>query len=429
MSRFDEGIASEYRDNTYDFEDGTDGFIKYLDKIYTMPNSKEKRVAGLYLEKDCEWLFTFLAQNPETQGMEQIMRYIMFKYTGKDYGVTELDFSIFDPNYSLAANGIGTTKSFIHYFEGTKEEGGKYVVYLDSGNNRTVGYGVNIEAQGWRFQAKGIDPSTIKPGDKLDKELVDSIEDEIIAEKQQEIEAITSGLNLKPYQITALTSRYYNCGNLKGFKEAYLKYWKESDDEYGVKENSSMYQHPLYTNYMSKPIKDNKGNTLPGLVNRRKAEWILFKTGYYISSNDFYEEGGEIIAWAKNVHKYMEANSYIYSLNTSVLATTFEGSKSLRRSCCATYVSWVLQEAGYLSDSEHTDSTSALARILTGKGFQKITNRSDMQPGDVIIYEGHTEIYAGDNTVYNAGSTNAIQSSSPQRRKDWSTFKYALRAR
>ena len=240
------------------------------------------------------------------------MRYIMHKYDPDKFPEVELDFGIFDPNYfSAVSGGSGYLKSFIRAFEGTKEEGGKYVVYLDSAGNRTVGYGVNIEAQGARFVAKGINPAGIKAGDKLDKEIVDSIEDEIMSEYRNGIVASTSGLNLKPYQIDALTSRKYNCGNINGFSAAYQKYWKESDDEYGVAENPKMYQHPLYTNYMSTPIRDNKGNTLNGLIKRRKQEWILFKTGYYPSMG-FYPEGGKIIEWAKTIHEYMEKNKYTY---------------------------------------------------------------------------------------------------------------------
>ncbi len=89
---YDAGVASEYIDNT-------DSFINLLDKEYKIPNSNTRRSAGAYLRTDAELFFDLLQQNPETQGMEQVMRYIMYKYTGRDYGVTSLDFSIFDPDY------------------------------------------------------------------------------------------------------------------------------------------------------------------------------------------------------------------------------------------------------------------------------------------------------------------------------------------
>lgn len=99
VEHYDNGTASDYVDKT-------DEFIKLLDVKYNIPNSKEKRKAGSYLISDAEILFALLQQNPETQGMEQIMRYIMYKYTGKNYGVTDLDFSMFDP-----AEGFSTTSN------------------------------------------------------------------------------------------------------------------------------------------------------------------------------------------------------------------------------------------------------------------------------------------------------------------------------
>ncbi len=96
---YDNGTQSDYIDKT-------DAFINLLNKEYKIPNSNEKRSAGSYLKSGAEVLFQLLRQNPETQGLEQVMRYIMYKYTGKSYGVTSLDFSIFDPQYFTSFDGI-----------------------------------------------------------------------------------------------------------------------------------------------------------------------------------------------------------------------------------------------------------------------------------------------------------------------------------
>ncbi len=408
-------------------KDRVDEFIEMLRTPYSIPSSGIKEAAIDNLENGAEMLFQMLQNGQRTQSLERLMRYVLGKATGNDYGVSEFDFNIFDIRDFSSVVGTATLKEFIRYFEGTKEEGEQYIVYLDSGGNRTVGYGVNIEAQGHRFIAKGIDPTTIKEGDKLDKEIIDSIEDEILNEMLSNVRATTSGLDLKDYQIYALVSRQYNCGNISGFTTAYNTYWDESDDEYGVAENESMYEHPLYTNYMSSPIKDNKGNTLAGLVNRRRAEWLLFKTGYSIATKSFVQEGGSIIEWAKIIHEYMEQNSYLYCVygsnsyeecgqygDSHGLNTTFEESKTgYHHSCCATYVSWVLQEAGYLTPAEHSNGATTLRNTLISKGFTKINNKSELAAGDILCYDGHIEIYAGDGMIYNAGSGSAIRSASP----------------
>ena len=43
-----------------------------------------------------EWLFGLMEKDGRLQNLEQVMRYVMYKYTGKEYGVKELDLSIFN---------------------------------------------------------------------------------------------------------------------------------------------------------------------------------------------------------------------------------------------------------------------------------------------------------------------------------------------
>ena len=104
--------------------------------------------------------------------------------------------------------------------------------------------------------------------------------------------------------------------------------------------------------------------------------------------------GGSIIECAKTIHEYMEKNNYTYCAYGSNsyeecgtygkshgLNDTFEESKNGHHNvCCATYVSWVLQEAGYLKDSEHTNSASSLTDLLISKGFIVINDPSELLP-------------------------------------------------
>ena len=199
---------------------------------------------------------------------------------------------------------------------------------------------------------------------------------------------------------------------------------------------------------MAKPT-TSKGTYLVGLENRRKSEWTLFQTGYYDRINQQYQEGteggaaggGSIISIADNMHKYMEANNYGYCVKTNGgldecrkrgeahgLNITFAASKNgSHHTCCATYVSWVLKEAGYLTDSEHTDSASALNSKLMSKGWQVITKSNQLQAGDIIYYSGHIEIYAGNGKVYGTGSGERIRGASPYN-KNTSSMIRAFRA-
>ena len=74
-------------------EDGT--FVGMLDERFKIPNSSNRRSAGPDLVSNNEMFFEMLSRSSTTQPWDPIMRYILYKYTGKDYGVTEFDLSAF----------------------------------------------------------------------------------------------------------------------------------------------------------------------------------------------------------------------------------------------------------------------------------------------------------------------------------------------
>lgn len=94
------------------------------------------------------------------------------------------------------------------------------------------------------------------------------------------------------------------------------------------------------------------------------------------------------------------------------LNETFEESKrSYKNTCCATYVSWVLRDAGIIDFTTHGADSLAQNLIDTGK-FNKV---NDIKAGDILCYRSsnnpgaaHIEISAGGNEVYNAGSVETI---------------------
>lgn len=71
-------------------------FLGLLDDKFKIPNSTHKESAVLNLISGSGMFFQQLQKDPDCQNLENIMRYILYKYTGKDYGVTEFDFSVYD---------------------------------------------------------------------------------------------------------------------------------------------------------------------------------------------------------------------------------------------------------------------------------------------------------------------------------------------
>ena len=436
-----------------DIDPNTDlNFVKLL-------RSDQNANALLFKPINVVWLCDMLSQNADTVNMVELTEYLINKAKNPDDTSLSFDFSIFSPsdfNSINAHGGLDLLRQYIRHFEHaspppTNADGTKYIIEEDGAGNPVVGYGVDIFNGGFAdlFRQSGY---STEVGAEVDIEFVDALEEQGIEERLKSVRALTSGLNLKEYQIHALVSRAYNTAgqDAKGaitvkrgspsmsFIDAYKTYWnEETDDQFEEKNSNANFSHKLYTQYMSEPTR-SKGSILPGLITRRKSEWTLFQTGYYDTLGEWYVDGGAIIQYARAIHEYMENNSYTYCVHgankyeecsqfgkTHGLSATFEASKSNKKTCCATFVSWVLQEAGYLSDSEHTDSASALNNILLSKGWQKVS-LSDLEPGDVLYYSGHIEIYAGDGTVYNAGSGNAIRSASPQK-KSISSALYGLR--
>ena len=106
------------------------------------------------------------------------------------------------------------------------------------------------------------------------------------------------------------------------------------------------------------------------------------------------------------MHTEMEKIGYYWTV-TEYLDTTFQKSKDTKHhaTCCATYVSWVLQEAGIISDSEHFDCATDV--YLLKNGFKKYSEGDkELQPGDIIIYQPgspHIDIYVGNGKKLNAG--------------------------
>lgn len=135
--------------------------------------------------------------------------------------------------------------------------------------------------------------------------------------------------------------------------------------------------------------------------------------------------GGNLTKIADEIHKYMEDNKYMYSL--VALNNTFEESKNgYKHACCATYISWVLTDAGY-DGFKGKNSVTSIQNTFKEKNYkiQRIYPGEQLEPGDIVFVNksqngtnteydsgnnAHVQMYGENGIWYNAGSTNAIQS-------------------
>lgn len=406
-------ISNQYEKGDYKTEGKENVFVE----LYNKHNMESKiRTSG--------YLFSIIENNNKTVNLLNLTKYLIYKATNVPYGVLEFDYSIYDlsqfEDMGSSMGGLSTFKEYLHSWEGNtgvSADGTKYIVGDDGAGHPTVGYGIDIYNSGYldRFLAAGYDVSI---GSYIDVEFVDALEDEEIQSAIETVESRCAGLDLTIYQKYALVSRIYNCGasgaftsrNGKTFVEAYNSYWNpDTDDEYKVTKNDGMYNHPLYTNYMSKPVTSG-GSYMLGLERRRKSEWILFKTGYYDTIDKWCSESGAggIVEKAIECHKFLREKGFHYAQAGVNIPITGNG----RTIDCSSYVSWVLYEAGF-KDLEGYQQTS-YTFLANRWGWQEVSV-SQAQPGDILIYSGHVEIMAADAgdrfRVYNCGGNSSINAS------------------
>ncbi len=372
-------------------------------------------------------LFKCLEQNSKTQKLLEMTKYLIYTATGQEIdNVTSYDFSGFTQSSIKEVSylgGLATFKEYLHKWEGNtgvNEDGTMYRIGDDGAGHPTVGYGIDIENSGFKDRFIEAGYST-EIGGYVPVEFVDALEDEKILSNINAIKTQLSGLNLKEYQIYALTSRMYNCGqwgatgtrNGLTFEEAFLSYWdQERDNKYGADPNDdSIYEHELYNKYMKDPVMSG-GEYMLGLERRRKSEWRLFMTGYYDRIDKYCSENSadDFLAAAKEIWDIVCNGNYIYDGVNSKPVPCTGGTMD-----CASYVTWALKEYGYTDLTWQFGTTHFLNDDIMGKYAEEIIQVeagenpiNKLQPGDILVREprggqsGHVTIIVEvrDNTTY-----------------------------
>lgn len=287
-------------------------FVGLMETPFEVPNTGRQEKAGSNLVSGADILFYLLQKDQTLQNLETIMRYALYKYSGRNYGVTELDGSIYNiEEFSSIGGGSASQllREYIREWEFgnnalTNEDGTKYIIVDDGYGNLAVGYGIDIYNGGYAdlFLAAGY---KIELGAEVDVEFVDALEEQTINNMTESVKAITSGLDLTEYQLAALISRSYNCGvngalknafgsPARDFVDSYIAYWnQEEDDQFEERNSNADFNHSLYTQYMSKMVYAS-GSYSQGLARRRRSEWTLFQTGYYDVIGKWHFSGGGI---------------------------------------------------------------------------------------------------------------------------------------
>lgn len=180
-----------------------------------------------------------------------------------------------DPQNPRSSSGDDCTMpqefiNFVSNAEGGVTDGDYYVaIDIGDGAGWTIGHGLTSSV-GYAFKHYNIDPNSIHVGTKLPIETVDKVYTYVLENFRKSVETklASNGITLNNNQVLALTSGEYNGG--ASFTNGFIDSYKKNGNNYKVFDSFCGYVHSQ--NYV-----------WPGLVKRRKAEWILYTSGFYVS--------------------------------------------------------------------------------------------------------------------------------------------------
>ena len=419
--------AMEYNDNTDTFlglwknKDGeyhqyanynpnTGNIESYNEEALFDPNGKKVGYYDLYGDDDAyvadlfenadEELFELLDLTEHTQQYVPIMKYILYRYNGKDYGVTSFEalmrllglVTVRTGDYNVNTKSTEGAKLEIvdtddgvtaeqHLIDGInnvvkyKDAARNYLPYVDTLIALQEKYGVNaawIVAQGCLETGGGSQGSgpTNNNWYGLGYDGVSSYNIYNSPEECFEDMAKT----------VAQTGPYFKDGRETITDISYM--WV----------NGKEYD----------PSTDDASNWWYVADGKETVRDILTGAGIDVST----VMGGEILQVCQAVTDHYNAIGAYYSVGGDLIWNNIEACWDHRAICCATYVSMVLYQSGLLTADQineynyHYTGPGGIPNMLQAAGWQKVPF-SEIQPGDVLNSSGyHVMIYAGNGMVY-----------------------------
>lgn len=454
-------ITTNY--NTY--TQGTPSIEEKTDK-----NSTEDNFVTLFLAYDKasknilsapSWLFEMLEGSSKTSDMIDTVKYLLYKATGKDYGITELDLSVlkqkefFSGGSAIAEwlksyeyndlrelrNGQITYEEFktsgYHPDTVSLDENGKmlyhmYHIIVDTedtkDNSWCFTFGIMIFPMSGgtikatynldEIQKVGLSEAELKASinyttknpyytdQGFDADMIDELFMQIIATHRKNINDYYKGkgIELKSNEIDALVAISWGHGNCYVNNETINLLQKYINDRENEANKEALINNFQLTDGF-RPFKYRPW--MKGTNSRGQNIQIMFFEGRYILSTgeEIFAGGDGIVGYAKIVHDYMSDPAHLYyycllggsqhenehrkeglscGLNKSFEESQKKGSYGYRLTCCATYVSWVLQEAGLID--VHNNGCPGLSDTLRKAGWIRIDNPSELEPGDIVFY-------------------------------------------
>ena len=416
------------------------GEFKYKEKNFvTLLLSHPKAKSNIL--NVSSWLFEILENNESTVEMVDLTKYLLYKVTDQNrWGVTEFDFSIFDPNYfNKADKGLGDkgwlfTITHEHcalwkYMIGegdystvsryVTEDKKNYIMYDDTGYNGTRNFGFGVcfwtSRGGFMHQAlfseKNVNITDAKYQitwqSQMPAEIADYVSLQIWKSIQTSVKqmADNSGVTLKQNQLDCLTDIAYQYG------------------VGGATPTINGVLNLVRTNSVSEAAL--RAYAPFNSWKQRSTDRVnLFIDGKYVAADgtDLTKYAtsslnGDLMSVCKQVTEhYLSIDAY-YSVGGDLISKNIEKCWNHQAICCATYTTMCLYKAGLLTENQinsynyHWTGSGGIPDMLAAAGWKKV---SSPQAGDVLIDPGvHVAICAGGDMVYDQNTCTNGTSSAP----------------
>ena len=432
-----ESLKSEYYDKTINRKIGITNTIqekKYVaspakmiektDKQSKEPNFvtifNKRNKAANSIKSATSWLFAILEKSDDTKDMIDLTKYLLYKATGRNYGVTEFNFEGYinrsQTNVGTTGSNIGVewTKGWENetlrlYMSGASsyskyvskyvsEDKTTYYSYSDGGvgattaDNQNFSYGVMWHNSGSYshtdiFREAGVDITQypVKTGTAINANIADNVMERIWMAKRAYVTSFLQRNGIDPSsmrqnQLDCLTDMDYQ-GFFRKRSDKFLSAYKQGAD-------SSAMQDWI----LSAVFKTSTG-VHSGSQKRANARWQLWSKGIYETSS------GAILTNNSNQSPSSGSNTLVAG-NTIVERAMKEMGKP--------YVWGAVGPAGY-------DCSGLVSYALTGEhkrlgnaaSFTQWTKVSaaEAKPGYVVATTKHCGIYIGNGQMIHAPHT------------------------
>ena len=409
-----------------------------------------------------EWLFRVLEQQDETINMLDLTKYLLYRATNQngDFGVTSFDFNQYAPQdfneVSSSGGGLSlsetmfTKEVFTQALQAYYDKTGNQAFYnnflskVDELYDTAVACGVNPELvvitaktegnfreAGGSYNYWGLNvPNGESSGDSFSS-LAEGVRGYAQYIQKYETGSFAEEITKRYEERKAAGCDplgYGLPGTLSGMQSLYSYLGKHGYAYSGAGSGGYYYMDPeiagvtkIYATHEEFVEKCLNG----GPEHADGTETTVWEQGQYTAWQvekklDVWEDifgdygslssaagNGDIVQNAIEVHKYVREQGFEYA-QAGIYVPAENGSTI----DCSSYVTWVLVNAGIEGFTEGMYQWSSSSFMSNPYGWEEISKES-VQPGDILVYSGHVEIYAGtddygNTLVYNCGGDDSI---------------------